>query len=380
MQVLPVASGKGGVGKSLVAANLSIALAQAGMSVILADLDLGGSNLHTILGMRAPRRGIGTFVTDGGTELSSYIVPTQYDNLKFIPGDTEIPGLANLATFQKKRLMKKLRGLDADVLLLDLGSGTSFNTLDFFLMSGRGIVVTTPNLTAILNGYLFLKNAVFRLIETSFPRKSPAAAHLKSIKSNSELLQRIYIPRLLEELRGLDEKGYDAYTGRKNRFHPMLVLNLLDDPKDSGRVSKIRRTCIEYLDLDVEHLGVVYRDSLQEVALSSGLPIMVYKPQSVLSQAILRVAEKVCQYRDEEIEEAEDESFDESYEVADAEAEADFNTKMLYVQDLIGGGALTQSDLVETIRMQQYELSGLRKENRLLKAKLVEAINAGFPR
>ena len=96
MHIVPVASGKGGVGKSLISANLSIALGQAGKRVVLADLDLGGSNLHTMLGLRSVRAGIGTFLTDKGASFDDIVVPTEYDNVRFIPGDAEIPGIANL--------------------------------------------------------------------------------------------------------------------------------------------------------------------------------------------------------------------------------------------------------------------------------------------
>ena len=60
MQIIPVASGKGGVGKSLLSANLAIALGQSGKKVILADLDLGASNLHLVLGVQSPKQGLGT--------------------------------------------------------------------------------------------------------------------------------------------------------------------------------------------------------------------------------------------------------------------------------------------------------------------------------
>ena len=59
MQIIPVASGKGGVGKSLLSANLAIALGQAGKKVVLADLDLGASNLHLVIGQNSPKKGIG---------------------------------------------------------------------------------------------------------------------------------------------------------------------------------------------------------------------------------------------------------------------------------------------------------------------------------
>jgi flagellar biosynthesis protein FlhG len=172
MVILPIGSGKGGVGKSLLATNLSIALAEAGRRVVLADLDLGASNLHTMLGLRSVDRGIGTFLTASKVPLSDIVLPTEYEGLSFIPGDAEIPGIANLKSAQKKRLVRNLLSLDADYLVLDLGAGTSANTLDFFLLSRTGIVITTPSLTAILNAYLFLKNAVFRVMYSTFDKES----------------------------------------------------------------------------------------------------------------------------------------------------------------------------------------------------------------
>ncbi len=59
MHVIPIASGKGGVGKTLIAANLAVALAQAGRRTILGDLDLGASNLHIMLGARPTGKGLG---------------------------------------------------------------------------------------------------------------------------------------------------------------------------------------------------------------------------------------------------------------------------------------------------------------------------------
>jgi flagellar biosynthesis protein FlhG len=162
MQIVPVASGKGGVGKTLVAANLAIALAQANRRVILADLDLGGSNLHLVLGLNVGGPSIGTFLGKKKIDFSEAVHETGIPNLRFIPGDAEIPGLANLTASQKNMIVRRLSGLDADYLILDLGAGTSQNTLDFFLMSGQGIIVTTPTPTATVNAYLFLKNAAFR--------------------------------------------------------------------------------------------------------------------------------------------------------------------------------------------------------------------------
>ena len=83
MQIIPVASGKGGVGKSLLSANLAIALGQAGKTVLLIDLDLGASNLHLVIGHPNPKAGVGTFLT-GESKFEDIICPTDYDNVSFI--------------------------------------------------------------------------------------------------------------------------------------------------------------------------------------------------------------------------------------------------------------------------------------------------------
>ena len=117
---------------------------------------------------------------------------------------------------------------------------------------------------------------------------------------------------------------------------------------------------------------------LQDVALGSRIPIIRYKPQSVLSQAIYRIADKLVSSEGEEDAFLDPEYLDDSYGAADTEANVDFEAKMDYVEELLSSGALTQGDLVETVRMQQYEISQLRKENQFLKSKMAKALSQGF--
>ncbi len=378
MHVLSVASGKGGVGKSLFASNIAIALAQAGRRVILADLDLGASNLHLILGIGAVKEGIGTYLSGNDLVFEDIIIDTDYKNLKFIPGDAEIPGMANLKTGQKTKLIRKLYTLDADFLILDLGAGTSFNTIDFFLSSSMGIVVTAPTLTSTLNAYLFLKNTVFRLMSTIFSKKSKAGEILVNLKKEGTSLQKIYIPKLLERIKQEDPDSYYQYMDRMKNFHPMLVLNMLENPKDSLKADKIRRSTKEYLGIDLEHLGIIYFDHLQEIALNSRLPIVIYKPNCVLSQAVYRIADKLIQKDNENTFVADISELEDSYLTANMEAEIDYNIKADTMTEMLHSGALTEGDLIETIKAQQYEIKALKKENNFIKVQLAKAIKEGF--
>jgi flagellar biosynthesis protein FlhG len=383
MRIVPIASGKGGVGKSMVAANLAVALAQAGRKTVLADLDLGASNLHLILGVTAPKAGIGTFLScaQGGPQKGSFediVLETEYPGLRFIPGDAEVPGLANIKSSQKNQLVKRLLSLDAEYLVLDLGAGTGSNILDFFLMSSHGIVVTAPTLTATLNAYLFLKNAVFRLLYGAFGQKSRAFEHMEALRKDGASLRTAYIPAILEQVRELDPERWAAASERMARFRPRLLMNMLEDPKDAEKAQKIRRSCKEYLNIDIEHLGVLYRDEMQDIALGSRIPIIRYKPQSVLSQGIYRAADKLMSSEDEEDMSLTLAEIEGGYRTAELEAEVDFGAKAAYVEELLQSGAFTTGELVETVRSQQFEIDKLRRENQFLKFKLTKALSQGF--
>jgi flagellar biosynthesis protein FlhG len=381
MRVIPIASGKGGVGKSLVAANLGVAFAQAGKRVILADLDLGASNLHLVLGRQSPQTGIGTFLNNIKSKASfnDIIIDTDIRGLRFIPGDNEIPGIANLNSFQLKALVKRLLALkdEADILILDLGAGTHQSILDFFLLSGQGIVVSATMVTAVLNAYVFLKNTVYRLMFTSCGKGSPARAYLEKIRKEGSGQKKLYIPKMLPEIKEIDPESYKKFTDRLDNFHPRLIMNMVDDPKSADVSSKIRRSCEEYLALKLEHLGIIYRDVIQDTALASRLPVTLYKPQSILSQAIYRIADKILECPEDNYM-PDDKQIEESFQEAELEAETDFDSKLEYIEDLLHSGAMSQGDLIETVKTQQYEISKLKKENNFIKLKLTRAIQQGF--
>jgi len=379
MRIIPVASGKGGVGKSLVAANLGVAFAQAGQRVILADLDLGASNLHLVLGHQSPKTGIGTFLNDIKSDFNEVIANTDIRGLRFIPGDTEIPGTANLRAQQLKALVRRLLALrdETDILILDLGAGTHQSILDFFLLSSQGIVVSAPMVTAVLNAYIFLKNTVFRLMSTVFGKGSAASIYLEKARKDGSGPKHLYIPKMLPEIKKIDPVSYDKYMTRIAHYHPRLIMNMIDDPKDADVAMKIRRSCEEYLDLKIEHLGVVYRDGLQDTALASRLPILLYKPQSILSQAVYRIADKILDAEEDDYG-LNDKEIEDSFQEAGMEAEIDFGAKMEYVEDLLHSGALSHGDLVETVKSQQLEIAKLKKENNYIKLKLSNAMTKGF--
>ena len=379
VQIIPVASGKGGVGKSLLSANLAIALGQQGKKVVLVDLDLGASNLHLVIGQNPSNESLGSWFTEK-SDFKDIIKPTDYQNVSFIAGDSQIPDLTSLKHAQKIKLIRNLKNIDADYLILDLGAGTHQFILDMFLLSPQGIVVSSPAVTATLNGYLFLKNAVFRLLYTTFKRNTPGRELIDSLKKDSASMQKLYIPQLVQALAQVDPQNTKLFVNRMNQFRPRLVMNMIDDPKDADKAQRIKNSCNQYLGLEIDYLGLMYRDLLQDKALASRLPVVVYKPQSLLGQAIYRISDKVIATVPHTFDaEFNPESFSsDTFMNAEEEAVDDYNFKISGLDDLVSGGSLSVADLVDMIKTQQYDINQLKKENNLLKSKIVRAAAQGF--
>ena len=153
---------------------------------------------------------------------------------------------------------------------------------------------------------------------------------------------------------------------------------MLDDPRDVSRRHRLRISTREDLGIEMDSLGVIYRDQLQDTAQRSSLPIIAYKPQAVLSQAIYRIADKIIYFDEVLTGPLTNIEADDSFREAELEAESDFGLKVASLEELLHSGALTRGDLVETIRMQQIEITALKKENRFIKKKLVNAADQGF--
>ena len=378
-QIIPIASGKGGVGKSLLSANLAIALGQQGKRVVLADLDLGASNLHLVIGQRPGKASLGSWFTEKN-DFREIIQPTDYQNVSFIAGDSQIPDLTSLKHLQKVKLIKNLKNIDTDYVILDLGAGTHQFILDMFLLSPQGIVVSAPAATATLNAYLFLKNAVFRLLYTTFKKNTAGHEVLDNLKKNSSQMQKLYIPQLVQTLGQADPINTQLFISRMQQFRPRLVMNMIENPKDADKAQRIKTSCNQYLGLEIDYLGLMYRDMLQDKALSSQLPLVVYKPQSVLGQAIYRIADKIISTVPHTFDsDFVPDSFNaDNFANAEEDANNDYDFKLSGIDDLVQGGSLTTGELAEMIKTQQFELIQLKKENQLLKSKLIKAAAQGF--
>ncbi|MFP3937722.1 MAG: MinD/ParA family protein [Phycisphaerae bacterium] len=153
---IAVTSGKGGVGKSNIALNLSILLSAAGNRVALVDADLGLGNLDVLMDMGV--RANVSHVIAGRRRLSEVIVDLPC-GVQFVPGASGLARLAELSEFQRAKLLEDLGSLEADndIIVIDTGAGIGANVLQLSAAADRTIVVTTPEPTAVTDAYAVVK-------------------------------------------------------------------------------------------------------------------------------------------------------------------------------------------------------------------------------
>ncbi|MHB9098024.1 MAG: AAA family ATPase [Syntrophales bacterium] len=171
-KIIAVGGAKGGIGKSVITANLGIHLSSLGFRTVLVDLDLGGSNLHLYLGHRAILQNtINDFLRKRVASLDEVMVKSDHGPL-LIGGDSSELGSANIDFMKKTKLVRAIHAIDADLVILDLGGDTSFNILDFFLQADYSIVVTTRDSASYIGAYHFLKAALYRKLNRLSGRES----------------------------------------------------------------------------------------------------------------------------------------------------------------------------------------------------------------
>lgn len=156
VQVIAVTSGKGGVGKTNVVANLALTLAEIGKKVLVMDADLGLGNIDVLLGL-VPQFTL-AHVLRGDKSLSD-IVLAGPGGVGILPASSGLPQFTALTREQQVRLQDELDRLtdSVDVLLIDTGAGISANVTFFAAAAQEIIVVLSPEPTALTDAYALMK-------------------------------------------------------------------------------------------------------------------------------------------------------------------------------------------------------------------------------
>ncbi len=288
--IFGIGGGKGGVGKSMTSANLSVIYAQMGFKVALLDLDFGAANIHTLFGVIKPEKTLGEFFSTAKSQLSDYLLPTKVPNLNFAPGSGYVPELANLKYMQKFKLIKQLRRLPYDLVILDLGAGSSYNVVDFFAMTDLGIIVTTPEPTAITNAYEFIKNVIYRALFRVFRNDERILPVLKDMSNPCNPLNIETLSDLLKHLESIDPWAKETISQMLKHFNLYILLNQAQQVSEVRLGEKLQTITKRYLSLDLHYAGMLFHEKEVGQSVYKMSPISMLSPQSLTSQSLTRIA------------------------------------------------------------------------------------------
>jgi flagellar biosynthesis protein FlhG len=285
-RILAIGGGKGGVGKSLIAANLAIYLAQLGKRVVLIDADLGGANLHTFVGVERPKVTLGDFFDKRVQRIEDCVVETSVSGLGLISGEGDPLWAANPKPATKNRLINQVRELDVDYLICDLPPGSGFIALDFFLVAHVNLLVVVPEPTSVENTFRFMKSA--------FLRRLRDIRGLDTIGTDRSVEGGIPSPLDLYEAAQAKDPSLGARVLEEiHKFRPRIVVNQTRTRGDLDLGPQLRSAGRRRLGLAVDYLGHLESDDAVWLAVRKRRPLIVEHPESKVAKNIERIARKL---------------------------------------------------------------------------------------
>lgn len=288
-----IGGGKGGIGKSIFTLGLGISIARLGYKIIVVDADLGGANLHTLMGVRYPPHNLEDFLLRRVQRLEDLIIETGVKGIGLICGADDILGAANPTYSQKVRILNQIEELSADFVLLDLGAGTSFNTLDFFNYSPGKVCLLTSQATSLQNGYGFLKSALYRQISREFARDEVVQDLLWQTDNKGPEAEVTSVKDMLSHLKTTDP-GLQARLQRLlEEYQLFLVVNMVKNDRDTMSGLIIREVASTFLGVQPRILGHISYDLAVEAAVNLMIPFPLDKDESKPAQDLRAIAQNV---------------------------------------------------------------------------------------
>jgi flagellar biosynthesis protein FlhG len=282
--IVSIGSGKGGVGKSVIAANLAMLLARSGKQVVLADLDVGGADAHILFGMLHPPLTLTDFIERRVERLDDVLQPVSaHPFLRLIPGTGETLATANLPYAKKKRLIRHFKQLQADVIIVDIGAGTSYHALDFFLMADHYLTVATPDPTSVLDLYRFIKLAAIRRVLSAFLSRDAVSETLSDRDFAS-------IEEVVQAVRDTNPDARETATRTLQGFQPHLIVNRVSG-KSRINVLQLKKLLKEYVGGELAMLGEIPDDQAMTRSVRSYLPVVEFEPTAPASLALEQAAQ-----------------------------------------------------------------------------------------
>jgi len=300
-KIIAVGGAKGGIGKSLFVANLGVFLSRLGKRTVVVDLDLGGANLHLYMGVWSLSQRIDDFLTKRVASLDEIMTPTKFGPLLIGGGGGKL-GAANIPFARKLKLLRALRNIDADYVILDLGGDTTYNILDFYLAADQGFVLTTCEPASYLDAYGFIKMSLHRKLIRLFGAESKYRKHRD--RDVEGMIKAFVFANAssnghhLKELVARMEAQYPTHQALLRQvlseYRPATVVTMVDAREQAEElVTRLRNVTGKMLSVELDHFGNVPYDRQIQVSAKDLVPNVAKNPNGALARALRRIVLKM---------------------------------------------------------------------------------------
>ncbi len=288
-KILSFGGGKGGIGKTIITANIANLLSYRGKRVLLTDLDLGGSNTHTILGVDPEGKSLHDFITREVKELSSLVFKPPGFSFDFLPGLINAVPEISIPAAQRNKIIRHLMKMKYDYILVDLGAGINPHTLDFFNMD-QGVVIVTPEPTSIENLYRFVRSSFTRKL-MQLKSGTPWKNLIKDVLDKPRSFYGRDIALLREQVRNRFPEMLEVVDIAIEKFEPWLIINMSDEDSDFGE--DIPEIVARLLGLKIRLMGrIPYERRIMDDVRNRRLTTRVAS-DSIFTRALVKIVDKI---------------------------------------------------------------------------------------
>ena len=249
MPVIAICSGKGGVGKTLIAANIAYHLTQQNKKVTIIDFDLSSPSLHILFNIANPKKTLKQIIFNTNCNINDLTYETSIKNLKVICGSSNILGLKENSDLLVKKMMASVNNLKTDFVIFDLGTGLNRFDTNLFIQAHTGILIGTPEPTTILENFNFLKLCILQKLEVIYKGQHQKLSIIREAYNN-------YSTKINEQIKfmikNLNSNSESFNKNDQLQFHPKFILNMVHDDSDYPYASAIDIALKEMLGLELK--------------------------------------------------------------------------------------------------------------------------------
>jgi len=254
-----IGGGKKGVGKTLVAASISMVLARMGKPAIAVDASTEGTNLQNYLGITQAGPSFADLLENRASE-REVLKNTAEPGLRLIAGASGMLGMANPQSGQRERIVRFLAGLDAEYVVVDLGAASSPHTLDFFNLCDEGILIVTPDPLSMHHAYDFVRRALYRNIQRKFASVHSVQAVLKEFVESPDASRPRTMMDFYEQLCSTDPSSADKVAALVDNYRPHILVNMASSEQDQRVAEIIQSASKKFLNVDLHSCGLILSD------------------------------------------------------------------------------------------------------------------------